>query len=36
MRYIVVMNQSAVQLSLRKGLASSLPFQKVLSGLKKL
>jgi phthiodiolone/phenolphthiodiolone dimycocerosates ketoreductase len=35
MRYIVVMNQSAVQLSMRKGLAS-LPFQKVLSGLKKL
>jgi phthiodiolone/phenolphthiodiolone dimycocerosates ketoreductase len=36
LRYIVVQNQSAVQRSLRRGLQSMIPFNKVVSGLKKL
>jgi phthiodiolone/phenolphthiodiolone dimycocerosates ketoreductase len=36
LRYIVVQNQSAVQPSLRRGLQSMIPFNKVVSGLKKL
>jgi phthiodiolone/phenolphthiodiolone dimycocerosates ketoreductase len=36
LRYIVVQNQSAVQRSLRRGLQSMIPFNKVVGGLKKL
>lgn len=35
-RYIVVTNQGVVQRSLRKGLATSVPFNKVVSGLKRI
>jgi phthiodiolone/phenolphthiodiolone dimycocerosates ketoreductase len=34
-RYIVVINQGMVQRTLRKGLASAVPFTKVIGGLKK-
>jgi hypothetical protein len=34
-RYIVVINQGLAQRSLRKGLATAVPFNKVISGLKK-
>jgi len=36
LRYLVVINFSMVQKSLRKGMASSIPFAKILRGLRKL
>ena len=35
-RYIVLLNSSFVQRSLRKGLAAAMPFTKIVRGLKKL
>ncbi|MGB9306286.1 MAG: hypothetical protein WCB92_22170 [Mycobacterium sp.] len=35
-RYIVIINGSFLQRSLRKGLASSMPFNTIIRGLKKL
>jgi phthiodiolone/phenolphthiodiolone dimycocerosates ketoreductase len=35
-RYIVIVNLSFLQRSLRKGLASAMPFNKIIRGLKKL
>jgi phthiodiolone/phenolphthiodiolone dimycocerosates ketoreductase len=36
LRYVIVANSSGLQRSLRKGMASSMPFGKVMRGLKKL
>ncbi|HEY6645855.1 MAG TPA: LLM class flavin-dependent oxidoreductase [Mycobacterium sp.] len=36
LRYIIVANSSGLQRSLRKGMASSMPFAKIMRGLKKL
>ena len=35
-RYIVVLDASAFQRSLRKGLAAAMPFARILRGLRKL
>ncbi|WP_157681387.1 hypothetical protein [Mycobacterium sp. JS623] len=35
-RYVVVANSSGAQRSLRKGMASAMPFAKILRGLRKL
>jgi phthiodiolone/phenolphthiodiolone dimycocerosates ketoreductase len=35
-RYIVLVNASVMQRSLRKALASAMPFNKVVRGIKKL
>jgi phthiodiolone/phenolphthiodiolone dimycocerosates ketoreductase len=36
LRYVIVANSSGLQHSLRKGMASSVPFAKVMRGLKRL
>jgi phthiodiolone/phenolphthiodiolone dimycocerosates ketoreductase len=36
LRYLVVANSSGSQRSLRKGMASAMPFAKIIRGLKKL